>query len=106
MAMTKADKINAVKILIQPDSASDDLLGFLVDQAEAIVLNKRYPFGIPEQATVPVQYEQIQIRIAVELYSKMGAEGQTAHNENGIARTWESADISPSLLRGITPLCG
>ena len=39
----------------------------------------------------------------VELYSKMGAEGQTSHAENTIARSYESAGISPSLLAEITP---
>lgn len=106
MAMTNAEKVNAVKIDIAPDTATDALLERLVKRAESIVLNKRYPFGVPNGATVPVQYEEIQISIAVELFSKRGAEGQTAHKENGIDRTWESADISPSLLNKIAPLCG
>ena len=104
--MTNIEKVQAVSLLIAPDTANTDLLEVLVNQAEFIVLNRRYPFGIPENATVPTQYEQVQIRIAVELYSKMGAEGQISHKENGIERTWESAEISPSLLKQIIPVCG
>jgi len=106
MAMTDNEKVTAVNTLIAPDTATTDLLLLLIKQAEAIVLNRRYPFGIPESATVPVQYEYTQIRIAVELFSKMGAEGQTAHKENGIDRTFESADVSSSLLKQIVPVCG
>ena len=106
MAMTDIEKENALSVLILPDTAATDLLNLLVKQAESIVLNKRYPFGVPENATVPAQYEHVQIRIAVELYSKMGAEGQTAHAENGITRTYEAADVSPSLLRQIAPVVG
>jgi len=106
MAMSDNEKVTAVNTLIAPDTANTDLLLLLIKQAEAIVLNRRYPFGIPESATVPVQYEYTQIRIAVELFSKMGAEGQTAHKENGIDRTFESADVSPSLLKQIVPVCG
>lgn len=106
MAMTDIEKENALSVLILPDTVAPDLLNLLVKQAEAIVLNKRYPFGVPENATVPVQYEHLQIRIAVELYSKMGAEGQTVHEENGIKRTYEAADVSPSLLRQILPVVG
>ena len=106
MAMTNDEKVTAVETLIAPDTASKDLLLLLVKQAESIVLNRRYPFGIPNDAVVPVQYEQTQIRIAVELFSKRGAEGQTAHKENGIDRTWESADVSPALINKIIPLCG
>ena len=104
--MTKAEKIANLAVLISPDTADEKLLSMLVDIAEGIVLNKRYPFGSPEGATVPSQYEHIQLQIAVELFSKMGAEGQTAHNENGISRTYEAADVSPSLLRRIIPVCG
>ena len=106
MAMTNDEKVSAVSTLIAPDTASQDLLLLLVKQAESIVLNRRYPFGIPENATVPVQYEYVQIRIAVELFSKMGAEGETSHNENGINRVYASADITPALLKQIVPLCG
>lgn len=104
--MNKQDKLTRLSALIAPDTASDDLLLYLLEQAEGIVLNKRYPFGAPEGAEVPVQYEHIQIRVALELFSKMGAEGQIAHKENGVDRTWEAADVSPSLLRGIVPLVG
>jgi hypothetical protein len=103
--MTNEEKIKRLAVLISPDTAETELLLALMEQAEGIVLNRRYPFGPPEGATVPLKYEHIQLQIAVELFSKMGAEGQTAHDENGINRTYEAADVSPSLLRKIVPLC-
>ncbi len=104
--MTNEEKIAKLEVLISPDTASETLLESLIDISEGIVLNKHYPFGPPDGATVPRQYEHIQLQIAVELFSKMGAEGQTAHNENGINRTYEAADVSPSLLKRIVPKCG
>lgn len=104
--MTNEEKISRLEVLISPDTASRELLLALVEMSEGIVLNKRYPFGPPESATVPTVYEHIQLQIAVELFSKRGAEGQTSHGENGISRTYESADISPSLLKKIVPVCG
>ena len=104
--MTNEVKIEKLKVLISPDTASDELLSYLLEQSEGIILNRRYPFGAPEGATVPVSYEHIQLRVAVELFSKMGAEGQTEHAENGITRKWEAGDVSPSLLRTIVPVCG
>lgn len=104
--MTDTEKLEKLKVLILPDTATDEILSFLLKQAEGVVLNKRYPFGAPSEATVPVVYEHIQIRIALEFFSKMGAEGQTAHSENGVSRTYEAADVSPSLLRQIVPLVG
>lgn len=104
--MTKDEKIARLEGLISPDTATDDLLSYLLEQSEGIVLNRRYPFGAPDGATVEPRYEHIQLQIAVELFSKMGAEGQTAHSENGINRSYEAADVSPSLLKRIVPLVG
>lgn len=104
--MTNEEKLAALKVLISPDTATDDLLMNLLVQAEGIVLNRRYPFGVPEDAVLSPQYEQILIRIALELYSKMGAEGQKEHDENGVKRVWEASDVSPSLLKMIIPMCG
>ena len=104
--MTVSEKLERLAVLISPDTASNDLLSSLLEQSEGIILNRRYPFGAPEGASLSPLHEQIQIRIAVELFSKMGAEGQTEHAENGITRKWEAADVSPSLLRQIIPVCG
>ena len=104
--MTEEEKIARFEVLISPDTASFELMQNLLWQAEGIVLNRRYPFGTPEGATVSPAYEHIQLQIAVELFAKMGAEGQTAHNENGVNRSYEAADVSPSLLRRIVPVAG
>lgn len=104
--MDNQEKLTRLAVLISPDTASDNLLSFLLEQAEGIVLNRRYPFGPPDGAVVEKRFEHVQLQIAVELYSKMGAEGQTAHDENGIKRTYEAADVSPSTLNRIMPLVG
>ena len=104
--MTNEEKIAKLGVLISPDTADSSLLSLLLEQAEGIVLSRRYPFGSPEGAMVTSAYEHIQLQIAVELFSKMGAEGQTSHNENGVNRTYEAADVSPSLLKRIVPVAG
>lgn len=104
--MTNEQKIEKLKVLISPDTASENLLLYLLEQSEGIILNRRYPFGAPEGASLSPLHEQIQIRVALELFSKMGAEGQISHQENGVYRTWEAADVSPSLLKTIVPVCG
>lgn len=104
--MTNEEKLEKLKVLISPDTVTDPLLHYLLEQAEGIILNRRYPFGAPEGATLSALHQQIQLRVAVELFNKMGAEGQTDHDENGIKRTWEAGDVSPSLLKLIVPVCG
>ena len=77
--------------------------------AAAKIFRRLYPFGSPEpvsSAGVPEQYAVNQIEIAAYLLNKRGAEGQIAHSENGISRTYAEADVPETMLRGITPFVG
>jgi hypothetical protein len=40
------------------------------------------------------------------MFNKRGAEGETAHSENGVSRSYSSASVSEELLREITPKVG
>lgn len=92
-------------------STEDALLLELLESAKESILARRYPYSdYPVDETgvtvLETRYSGLQLKIAVYLYNKRGAEGQTAHNENGINRTYESADVPESMLREITPLVG
>lgn len=84
----------------------EELLEELLTSAGAAILSRRYPFGYPSGQEIPTQYEDLQVRIAVVLFNKIGAEGETAHSENGISRTYESGDIPDSLLAEVIPMVG
>ena len=68
------------------------------------ICRKAYPFD-PTVTEVPEQYSLVQVEIAVYLLNKRGAEFETSHNENGINRTYEGADVPSSIMRSITPFC-
>lgn len=74
----------------------------LLETAKAAINARRYPFGDPPDE-LEKRYENLQLRIAIELYNKQGAEGEIAHSENGISRTYSSAWISEELLSEVTP---
>ena len=78
-----------------------ELIAFAGEKAKM----KRYPFGTQERA-LPDRYGGVVARIAVELYNKIGAEGQISHSENGINRAWESADDARALLEYIPSVVG
>ncbi len=77
------------------------LLAFL-DLAAEKILRKAFPYH-PEKRDVPIKYHSTQIEIALYLLNKRGAEGETAHSENGISRSYESATVPDSMLKHITP---
>lgn len=77
----------------------------LLETAKSAINARRYPFGEPPDE-LERRYNNLQLRIAVELYNKQGAEGETSHSENGISRSYSSAWISEELLSEITPKAG
>ena len=87
------------------ETGEDELLTDFLDSAKAEILARRYPFGnYPEG--LDIRYADLQLRIAVVMYNKQGAEGQKSHSENGVSRSYASANVSEDLLREITPKAG
>ena len=104
--MTKDEKIAMLKEMLNPDVPTDSELSTLLTITELAILNRRYPQGYTSNTEVPSRYVGIQLQCCVALYNKKGVEGQTAHNENGISRTYDSGDIPDNLLKKIMPMCG
>ena len=107
--MAQIDRLK-IKLKITGIDEDDSLLEIL-EVAKDAILAKRHPYGeYPvDEAGEPVlesRYTSLQLRIAVSLYNKEGAEGQLVHSENGISRTYESSDIPKSLLDEVVPLAG
>lgn len=97
-------QLERLKIRITED-VTDIELEDILESAKAVILSRRYPFG--EQPTeIEPRYSDLQIRIAVEMFNKRGAEGETSHSENGVSRTYSSSSVSEELLREITPKGG
>ena len=87
------------------ENVTDVELEDLLESAKAVILSRRFPFGeVPDE--IENRYKDLQIRIAVEMFNKQGAEGQLSHSENGVSRTYSSAGVSEELLREITPKAG
>lgn len=101
--MTISEKIEAMSVAIDPDTADKRVLETQLAEAEAMILNKLYPFGYPEDMDLPARYDRLQIKLAVELYTQRGAEGQASHTENGTTRTWPSVN---RILAQIPSYCG
>lgn len=97
-------QLERLKIRITED-VNDIELEDILESAKAVILSRRYPFG-DHPLDIEERYKDLQIRIAVEMYNKRGAEGETSHSENGVSRTYSSANVSEELLREITPKAG
>lgn len=91
-----------LKTKLNSADTDDARLLVLLKQAESIILNHIYPtYDVIPIDSVPARYESRELEIAEYLYNRMGGEGETAHSENGISRSYESASVPPSMLKGI-----
>ena len=80
----------------------DALLTDFLDSAKAEIMARRYPYGnYPDE--LDIRYGDLQLRIAVVMYNKQGAEGQKSHSENGVSRSYEDYDF---LLAEVVPMVG
>lgn len=83
----------------------DDILTELLATASDIIMSVRHPYGDWPDELEP-RYLGLQVRIAVDLYNKQGAEGETSHSENGVSRTYGAENVSSDLIAEITPKAG
>ena len=90
--MTLNEKITMAQTLIGDEEATDSLVAVYLEDAKHAILRRKYPFGIPDGAEVPSMYEMLQVKLAVRYFLRRGGEGEIAHNENGINRTYGSVN--------------
>ena len=96
---------NLERLQLRTNEPNEAILEDCLESAKNAILARRFPFQ-EWPRFLPDQFLDLQVRIAMDLYNKIGAEGQMSHSENGISRTYESSWISEQLLQEVTPLVG
>lgn len=84
---------------------SEEILRTYLDLASGKMLNRLYPYGSGDEV-LPAKYHGLQCEIAAYMLNKRGAEGQIAHSENGISRSYGSADVPEEMLSQLVPFVG
>ena len=106
--MTDAEKLAMLRVIVgQPNEGdwSDDVLFSYLNIAGLKIINKAFPYN-EDIIEVPRRYGYLQCEIAAYMLNKRGAEGEVSHSENGISRTYESADVPESMLNSVIPHIG
>ena len=106
--MTESEKLALLRVMVGKSDGgewADDVLHSYLATAGRKIIHRAYPYDDTVEE-VPRRYGYLQCEIAAYLLNKRGAEGQTAHSENGISRTYESASVPESMLSEVTPHVG
>ena len=106
--MTEVEKLSMLRVMVgQPNEGdwSDDVLISYLAIAGGKIINRAFPYD-DTVTEVPRRYGYLQCDIAAYLLNKRGAEGETSHSENGISRSYASADVPEAMLSEVTPHVG
>ena len=99
--MTEVEKLSLLRVMVgepaDDENWSDDVLISYLKIAGEKIINRAYPYD-DTVTEVPRRYGVLQCDIAKYLLNKRGADGETAHSENGISRTYENADVPESMM--------
>lgn len=94
---------NLSRLKLRTGEADDSILEDCLESAKSAIMSRRYPYQEwPDE--LESRYLDLQFRCAMDLYNRIGAEGELSHSENGISRGYESSWISESLLQEVTPM--
>lgn len=97
--MTETEKVSTVKtILGECDEDLENVIPVYLRMAESAIQSRLYPFD-SDLSYIPSRYDMTQCELAVRYINRRGAEGESAHNENSINRTYGSVDDSDILNR-------
>lgn len=106
--MTEVEKLSMLRVMVGQSNEgdwSDDVLISYLAIAGRKIINRAYPYD-DTVTEVPRRYGYLQCDIAAYLLNKRGAEGETAHSENGISRSYGSADVPEAMLSEVVPHVG
>lgn len=96
------DKLAFAMELGDKENTSEQKMLAYLKKAESVILRRLDPLGTVGVLAVPDKYEMLQCELAARYSFRAGGEGESAHSENGVNRTYGSVN-DEDLLREIIP---
>lgn len=95
--MGESEKIVFVRTLVGDiPEATPELISAMLLSARSAIYQRLYPFGNKAEdcyeITIPHKYDVLECRLAARYCSRLGGDGEVAHSENGINRTYGSVN--------------
>lgn len=109
--MGERDKILFIKTLVgDMPEATDELISTMLSAARSAIYGRLYPFKSSggsdcPMASIPHKYDVLECRLAARYLMRLGGDGEVAHNENGISRTYASPN-DEDLLSEVMQIIG
>ena len=102
--MELTEKVELCQELINDVSVTATQIEAYLNVALQRIADRLFPFGGTTN-NVPARYDYLQCELAVRMIARRGGEGEIAHSENGISRTYGNTD-DIDLLERVVPMVG
>lgn len=102
--MSENEKIALCQQMIPDANVTPGVISAYLNLSMQRIVDRLYPFG-SVLMDLPSRYDMLQCELAVRMIARRGGEGEVSHSENGISRSWDSAD-DMDLLQRIVPFVG
>ncbi len=107
--MSNQEKLDMLQTLLgvgSSETSEMERIEVYLSAAEKEIINWRFSLtgNLPE--TLPEEYDMTHVWAVINGYSQAGAEGQSTHSENGVARTFNYADMVQYIRRNVRPMVG
>lgn len=101
--MNIQQKLLMAKMLTENDpEATAEVMEMYLTIAAQKILQRLYPHGVPPMTVMPNAYDTMQCELAARLFLRRGGQGEISHSENGVNRSYASADDS-DILNQVIP---
>ena len=96
------DKLTMAMELGDRENTTEGRMRAYLEDAKATIIRRLDPLGAVGITEVPDRYAMLQVKLAARYSFRAGGEGELAHSENGVNRTYGSVN-DEDLLREIMP---
>ena len=107
--MSNDDKLDMLQTLLGIGNSEISEIGRIevyLTAAEKEIIEWRFSLSGNKPEAVPEEFDMTHVWAVINGYSQSGAEGQSTHSENGVARTFNYADMVQYIRRNVRPLVG
>lgn len=104
--MSNDDKLDMLQTVLGLDYSEMGRIEVYLTAAEKEIIEWRFSLSGNKPDMLPEEFDMTHVWAVVNGYSQAGAEGQSTHSENGVARTFNYADMIQYIHRNVRPLVG
>ena len=104
--LNKLEMIQKILEIQSSDKSEIERIGVYLSAAEKEIIEWRFGLTGKKPDEFPSEYDMVHVWAVINGFSQAGAEGQSTHSENGVARTFNYSDMIQYIHRNVRPMVG